>query len=115
MTTSSAPVAINVTAAAVEKTVPGHIEAESFDAMSGIQTEGCGDIGGGENIGWVDTGDWMDYFVNVTAAGSYNVSFRVASAPGGGQLQLQSGANTLTTVDVPATGDGRHGALSPKL
>ncbi|SFM63738.1 Por secretion system C-terminal sorting domain-containing protein [Chitinophaga sp. YR627] len=104
MTATSAPVAINVTAAAVEKTVPGHIEAESFDAMSGIQTEGCGDTGGGENIGWVDTGDWMDYFVNVTAAGSYNVSFRVASAPGGGQLQLQSGANVLTTVDVPATG-----------
>lgn len=104
MTTTSAPVAINVTAAPVQKDVPGRIEAEDFDAMNGIGTEGCADIGGGENIGWVGTGDWMDYYVNVTAAGTYNVAFRVASAPGGGQLQLQSGTNVLTTVDVAATG-----------
>jgi glucose/arabinose dehydrogenase len=104
MNTTSAPVAINVTAAPVEKNVPGRIEAENFDAMNGIGTEGCADTGGGENIGWVGTGDWMDYFVNVTASGTYNVAFRVASAPGGGQIQLQSGSNVLTTVDVAATG-----------
>lgn len=104
MNTTSAPVAINVTAAPVEKNVPGRIQAEDFDAMNGIGTEGCADTGGGENIGWVGTGDWMDYFVNVTASGTYNVAFRVASAPGGGQIQLQSGTNVLTTVDVAATG-----------
>jgi glucose/arabinose dehydrogenase len=104
MTTTSAPVAINVTAAPVEKNVPGRIEAENFDAMFGIQTEGCGDTGGGENIGWVGTGDWMDYFVNVAASGTYNVAFRVASAPGGGQIQLMAGSNVLTTVDVAPTG-----------
>jgi hypothetical protein len=104
MSTTSAPVAINVTAAPVEKNVPGRIEAEDFDAMDGIGTEGCADIGGGENIGWVGTGDWMDYYVNVTNSGTYNVAFRVASAPGGGQLQLRSGTNVLTTVDVATTG-----------
>ncbi len=104
MTTTSAPVAINVTKAVTEKSVPGRIEAEEFDAMNGIGTEGCADIGGGENIGWVGTGDWMDYNVNVTAAGTYNVAFRVASAPGGGQLQLMSGTNVLTTIDVAPTG-----------
>jgi hypothetical protein len=40
----------------------------------------------------------------VTSTGVYNVAFRVASAPGGGQIQLRSGATTLTTVNVPATG-----------
>ncbi|SHN30707.1 carbohydrate-binding protein [Chitinophaga sp. CF418] len=104
MTTTSTPVAINVTAAPVQKNVPGRIEAEDFDAMNGIGTEGCGDVGGGQNIGWVGTGDWMDYNVNVATSGTYTVAFRVASAPGGGQLQLQSGTNILTTVDVEATG-----------
>jgi hypothetical protein len=104
MTTTSTPVAINVTAAPVQKNIPGRIEAEDFDAMDGIGTEGCGDVGGGQNIGWVGTGDWMDYNVNVATSGTYNVAFRVASAPGGGQLQLQSGTNVLTTVDVAATG-----------
>lgn len=104
MTTTSTPVAINVTAAPVQKNIPGRIEAEDFDAMDGIGTEGCGDVGGGQNIGWVGTGDWMDYNVNVATSGTYNVAFRVASAPGGGQLQLMSGTNVLTTVDVAATG-----------
>ncbi|MBW8682827.1 carbohydrate-binding protein [Chitinophaga rhizophila] len=114
MTAISTPVAINVTAAPVEKLIPGRIEAEDFDAMSGIQTEGCADTGGGENIGWVDTGDWMDYFVNVTEAGTYQVSFRVASAPGGGQLQLQSGSTVLTTVDIAATGGWQSWATVTK-
>lgn len=101
--TATAQVGIKVNAGPIQKNIPGRIEAEAYDEMFGIGVEGCADIGGGENIGWVGTGDWMDYDVNVTAAGTYNVGFRVASAPGGGQLQLKSGDNVLTTVDVEST------------
>jgi len=46
----------------------------------------------------------MDYHVNVTAAGTYNVAFRVASLDGNKQLQLRdAGGNVLATVTVPAT------------
>ncbi|MDB5052145.1 MAG: carbohydrate-binding protein, partial [Bacilli bacterium] len=85
--------------------IPGKIEAESYSAMSGIQTETTTDTGGGLNVGYIDTGDWMDYSVNVQSAGTYTVGFRVASINSTGQLQLKNGAGTvLTTVNVPNTG-----------
>jgi len=85
------------------KAIPGIIQAEAFDAMNGIQTEGTADIGGGQNVGFVDPGDWLDYQVNVATAGTYTVDVRVSSVPGG-QLQLRSGATVLATINVAATG-----------
>jgi glucose/arabinose dehydrogenase len=102
-TTTSGGVTITVNNV-TGKNIPGLIQAESWDAMNGVQTEGTGDTGGGLNVGWIDTGDWMDYNVNVNTTGTYTVGFRVASAPGGGQLQLRSGAVTLATVNIAATG-----------
>ncbi|QGR00327.1 carbohydrate-binding protein [Paenibacillus psychroresistens] len=85
-------------------TLPGKLEAESYTTMSGIQTETTSDTGGGQNVGFTDTGDWLDYSVNVQSAGTYTVGFRVASPNTGSQLQLRNYAGTvLTTVTVPNT------------
>jgi len=81
---------------------PGKIEAESYAAMNGIQTEICSE--GGLNISYVDAGDWMDYTVNVQTAGTYTAEFRVSSPYEGTQLQLVKGAAVLTTITVPNTG-----------
>jgi hypothetical protein len=90
-----------ITAAAI----PGKIEAESFTSMNGIQTETTADTGGGLNVGWTDTGDWLNYTVNVQSSGTYTVGFRVASINPASQLQLRNAAGTvLTTVNVPNTG-----------
>ena len=81
------------------------IEAEAFTAMHGVQTENTWDAGGGQNVGWIDNGDWMDYSVNPAATGSYTVRFRVASGATGAQFQVRKSDGTvLTTVNVPATG-----------
>jgi hypothetical protein len=81
------------------------IQAENYSAMSGIQVEGTSDVGGGQNIGWQDTGDWMDYAVNVSSAGTYTVNFRVATMFNGPQFQLRnSGGTALATLNVPNTG-----------
>ena len=84
--------------------IPGTVQAEDFTAMNGIQLEGTTDTGGGENVGWVDAGDWMDYEVNVAAAGTYTVDFRVASANGGGTVELQSAGQVLASESISATG-----------
>lgn len=86
-------------------TIPGTIEAENYTAMFGVEKETCTDIGGGQNVGYIEPNDWMDYTVNVTAAGTYAVEARVASEPGGGKFQIRNAAGTvLATVDVPLTG-----------
>ncbi len=91
-------------AAPTAKPIPGKIEAENYDAMNGIQTESTSDTGGGQNVGWVDTGDWLDYYVNVAQSGTYTVEYRVASNTATGAIQLRSGQNTLATTAVPNTG-----------
>lgn len=82
------------------------VQAESYTAMSGVQTENTSDTGGGLNVGWIDAGDWMAYSVNLPTAGRYKVSFRIASLSGGGSLRLEkAGGGTLYgTANIPATG-----------
>jgi beta-glucosidase-like glycosyl hydrolase len=87
------------------KAAPGDpikIEAESYSAMSGIQTESCSE--GGLNVGYVDAGDWMDYTVNIQSTGTHRVDFRVSSPYSGTQLQLLKGTIVLGTLTVPNTG-----------
>jgi len=83
--------------------IPGKVEAEVFIAMSGIQTENTTDIGGGKNVGYINDNDWMDYKLNVTKAGKYEVQFRVASASSGGQLSLKQGTTVLANLSIPVT------------
>ncbi len=85
--------------------IPGKVEAENYSAMFGVNTENTGDAGGGLNVGYIDTGDWMDYNVNVAASGTYTVNFRIAAPSAGGQLQLRKSDGTvLNTVTIPQTG-----------
>ncbi len=92
----------SISAAPTNQPIPGQIEAESYTAMSGIQIESCTE--GGENIGWTDAGDWMDYSVYVSATGTYRPEFRVASPYAGTQLQLRRSTTVLATITVPNTG-----------
>lgn len=85
--------------------IPGVIQAENHSGMYGIQTETTSDEGGGLNVGWINDGDWMDYAVNVPAAGSYTASFRVSNSWGSGIIQLKNAADSvLATLAVPQTG-----------
>jgi beta-glucanase (GH16 family) len=61
------------------------IQAESFNAQSGVQTEACSDSGGGQDIGFLANGDWTRYDnVNFGTSPLTQFRARVASgAPGG--------------------------------
>jgi beta-glucanase (GH16 family) len=83
------------------------VQAESYSSMLGVQTETTTDAGGGQNVGYIETGDWMAYnSITVPTSGSYKIEYRVASLSGGGRLSqdLNAGAIVLGAVDVPSTG-----------
>jgi hypothetical protein len=85
------------------------VQAENYSAMSGVRNEATSDIGGGQNTGSINTGDWMAYNnanFNVPAEGLYKVTYRVASLNGGGRLALKdlSTNATLGAVNIPKTG-----------
>jgi beta-glucanase (GH16 family) len=83
-------------------------EAECYLSMQGVQTEDTNDVGGGKNVGYIDTGDWMSYpEVTIPSTGTYRVEYRVASgSSGGGSLQLEKAGGTQVygTVSIPNTG-----------
>ncbi|OON66038.1 carbohydrate-binding protein [Hymenobacter sp. CRA2] len=85
--------------------IPGKIEAENYAAQSGTDKETTTDTGGGQNVDWYETGDWLDYAVSVATAGTYTAQFRVASANGGATLQLRNSSGAvLGSISVSNTG-----------
>ncbi|MES2731397.1 MAG: cellulase family glycosylhydrolase [Bacteroidota bacterium] len=104
--------------------LPGVVEAENFDnggegvayhdadagnknpnspyRNEGVDIEPSSE--GGYNLNFSVTGEWTEYSVNVTKAGSYTMAARVAS-PGGGRFHLElDGATIGGNVIVPVTG-----------
>ncbi|OJJ17081.1 hypothetical protein BKI52_30675 [marine bacterium AO1-C] len=84
--------------------IPGRIEAEDFTNQSGVQNENTSDNGGGQNVGYINDGDFVEYAVDVASAGDYDLDFRVASATSGGTITISSNGNILGTVNVAGTG-----------
>ncbi|SHE47589.1 Carbohydrate binding module (family 6) [Vibrio gazogenes DSM 21264] len=86
---------------------PKQIEAEDFSNMKGVGTGPSNDVGGGNSVGWIDTGDWMSYDnINIPTSGDYRIDYRVSSLNGGGRLSLDlsSGSTVLGYLDIGATG-----------
>jgi beta-glucanase (GH16 family) len=48
------------------------IEAESFSAQNGVQTEACSE--GGQNVGYIEANDWMAYpSITIPTSGNYRI------------------------------------------
>jgi hypothetical protein len=84
--------------------IPGHIEAENYTDMFGIQTESTTDEGGGLNVGWIDDGDWMEYRIDPEFSGIFMMSLRVASQSDAGTINVTSNSKTLFSRTLPVTG-----------
>jgi len=80
------------------------IEAEAFEASGDIQIEDTADEGGGQNVGWVDPGDFLQYTVNIPTDGSYNITYRVASSGGSDGFETSVGGVVVDTQTVKDTG-----------
>jgi len=85
---SSSPVTVTTTgggtgSGTVDAT--SRIEAESYAAMSGVQTETTQDAGGGQNVGWIGNGDYLRYdSVDFGATARTQFTARVASGAAAG-------------------------------
>ena len=85
--------------------IPGKIEAEDYTAMLGVQTETTTDIGGGKNVGFLDTGDWMSYSVSILKAGKYTLEVRSAAKELDGKLEVYIDNVLNKSITLPKTGD----------
>ena len=83
------------------------LQAESANVNSGMQVETCTDTGGGQDMGYIDQGDYLVFNnINFPVSGNYLLEYRVASGANGGTVSsdLNAGSTQLGNTAVPATG-----------
>lgn len=73
------------------------IEAESFSGQWGIQTEDCSE--GGEDVGYIEDGDYVVYKNINFGSGATRFEARVASATSGGKIEIR-----LDSINGPLIG-----------
>jgi hypothetical protein len=109
------------------RAVPGVIQAEDFDlGGEGVAfhddtaaneggmyrpTEGPDIADGGmaddgtHSVGWLRTGEWMEYTVQVATAGTYTLGARVSATVANAQFRVEvDGADVTGAMAVPNTG-----------
>ncbi|PCK09313.1 MAG: hypothetical protein COA42_04725 [Alteromonadaceae bacterium] len=99
--------------------IPGRVEVENytnfFDTTSGnegtafrsddVDIETTLDNDGEFNVGWIDTGEWLEFSVSVSQSGNYSANARVASMPGGGMMTLEiDGVTVGNAFEIGNTG-----------
>ncbi len=88
-----------------ERDAFAQMEAESFDNQFGIQTEACSE--GGDNIGYIQNGDYTAYNNVDFGAGATSFNVRAASAKSGGDIELRLDSPTgplAGACSVPGSG-----------
>ena len=68
-----------------------------------VDIEASQDTGGGFNVGWTAANEWLEYNVTL-AAGTFEVSARVASEVSSGRYSIKLDGNQIGTNTVSSTG-----------
>jgi hypothetical protein len=105
--------------------VPGTFEAENFDEggqflayydtsvdntggtyrSTGVDIQPASDTGGGYNVGWTKTGEWLKYTLNVAATSTYRLETRIANVGTGATFRVEvDGIDRTGPIAVPDTG-----------
>ena len=93
----------------IHLTIPGKIEAEDFSFNQGLQLETTTDIGGGQDVGYTSTGDYVDYQVRILKTAKYTMEVRIACLSSAGTImvqQLNDNGDVLNSaaINIPVTG-----------
>jgi hypothetical protein len=73
----------------------------------GVDIEACLDFSSnGFNVGWISTGDWLNFTLDVLQAGFYDIIFNISAQNAGGKILLSLDSQQFLTsaLDVPVTG-----------
>ena len=105
--------------------IPGLLQAEDFDTggqhvahfdatainsggayrVTEVDLQATTDAGGGYNLGWTRTGEWLTYSVNVATTGTYTLETRVAVVGAGASFSVEvDGVAVTGPIAVPDTG-----------
>lgn len=85
--------------------VPGKVEAENYALQFGTDKENTGDVGGGQNVGWIENNDWLVYAIeNNSDSTNLEITFRLAAQAAGGVFTYYVDNVKIGQITVPNTG-----------
>ncbi len=83
-------------------------ESEQYDQQQGTQLEACSDVGGGQNVGYLDEGDFLYYKKMDFANGAASVALRYANNSEDGKwVDFRTGSDhgpVVGSVELKPTG-----------
>ncbi|TCN59114.1 T9SS C-terminal target domain-containing protein [Flavobacterium circumlabens] len=79
---------VNTSYTTKKMTVPGRITANKHYRRKGTTLSNTTDSGTGQNVSSISNGDWNEFMLNVADAGTYKLTFRVASASIPGKFDI---------------------------
>ncbi len=106
--------------------IPGTVEAENFDdgkageayidadevhrgkvyRTTQVDVEDFGRASNGHVVGWIRSGEWLLYSVEVTESGDYSIEIPVAAQKQGGVLHMEINGHDITgPIRIPDTGN----------
>lgn len=76
----------------------------------GVDIEACADeVSNGYNVGWIETGEWLQYSIYLPEEGTFDVNVRAASKESTGQLSiLVNDAFASEAILLPPTGESQN-------
>ena len=84
--------------------IPGAFEAEHYVHKAGSVDSETTPGSGGQNLGFIQNGDYSDYYLNVAAAGSFSFDIFTSSLGAGGTIEIYSNNSLKGTLTVPFNG-----------
>lgn len=79
--------------------------AVNFRTDEDVDIETCTDAGGGYNIGYATSGEWLEYTVQVNNTTTYDLDLRVACNEAGRAVSISmDGVNVASNIAIPNTG-----------
>jgi hypothetical protein len=83
------------------RAIPGVLVAEDNVEIEVLDTDKS------PNVGWIRSGEWLAYTVNISTADTYDAGFQMASSHAGPSVPvyLDGGTTLVATVNVPNTSD----------
>lgn len=72
----------------------------------GVDIERCTDqITNGYNVGWIESGEWLKFTLDVEESGIYDIKLRITANNSDGKIQMLVDSEDLASlIDVPSTG-----------
>ncbi|WP_394175970.1 carbohydrate-binding protein [Thalassotalea litorea] len=80
-------------------------EAEEWDEVGGdVAIEDTQDSSGGQNVGWIDAGEYLVYTISAPVEGIYQMDYRLASGTGSDGFTMSINGQVIDTQTVENTG-----------